>query len=281
VDRLTPLSDDPEVLSLGHVELAPLPLLGALLHATHRPTGREVLLTGPDDPLAAECDVHGGLGFIEGFPVYPREPQRSSNGTYGQRGLLRAIDRRRRCHVYAVDAPPPGCALVGELGGLLDSTFDGALGLWRTSSGLICTDDYTPQRPVPDRAILAHWALAPAAWRDFGHHRGRALAVARRLADVPRVLTSTRNGAPSGVPHLLGHLFAAGGPGRVPLWSAIHPATGDQLLSRHELEGNDMGYVDITLLGFMRARAPVTGTLKLRRAAVPWASRFGLEVRPL
>ena len=30
----------------------------------------------------------------------------------------------------------------------------------------------------------------------------------------------------------------------------------------------------------MRERAPVTGSLDLTRAAVPWASRFGLEVHP-
>ena len=35
-----------------------------------------------------------------------------------------------------------------------------------------------------------------------------------------------------------------------------------------------MGYTDITMLGFLRARAPVTGDLEVRRAAVPWASRF-------
>jgi hypothetical protein len=41
-----------------------------------------------------------------------------------------------------------------------------------------------------------------------------------------------------------------------------------------------MGYAHVTLLGFLRDRAPATGKLELRRTAVPWASRFGLSVRP-
>jgi glycosyltransferase involved in cell wall biosynthesis len=280
VDRVTPRSADPEIDVLGHVELAPLPLLAALLHATHRPTGRRVLLSGDDDPLMAECDVHGGIGFIEGFPIHPREPRRSRNGDYGLHGLLRAIDARRRRHAYAIDATPSGCELVGELGALLGTPEYGAIALWRTSGGLIRTDAYDPQRATPELALVARWALAPAGWRGFGHHRGRARAVARRLIDARGLLAGQRNGTPSGG-DLLGHLFTESAPGRLPLWSGINPVTGDQLLTRHEYEANDMGYTDIALLGFMRERAPVTGTLDLRRAAVPWASRFGLEVRPV
>ena len=56
-------------------------------------------------------------------------------------------------------------------------------------------------------------------------------------------------------------------------------ALRDQLLTRSELEARDMGYVNVTLLGFLRDRAPVTGELELRRTAVPWASRFGLSAR--
>lgn len=280
VDRLSPRSADPAVVVLGHVEVAPLPLLAALLHATHRPTGRQVLLSGGDDPLAAECEVHGGIGFIEGFPIYPREPLPARNGDYGLRGLLRTIDARRRRHVYAVDATPPGCELVGELGAVLGTAEHGTIALWRMSDGLVRTDGYAPQPGAPDPALLARWALAPAGWRGFGHHRGRARAVVRRATDVPRMLIGARRSVPRAGGDLLGHLYKEAAPGRLPLWSGISPATGDQLLTRHEYEANDMGYTDITLVGFMRERAPVTGSLDLTRAAVPWASRFGLEVHP-
>ncbi|MDX6679260.1 MAG: hypothetical protein QOE31_3312 [Solirubrobacteraceae bacterium] len=280
VDREAPADPDPAVVALGHIEQVPLPLLGALLHATHRPTGRQVLLTSDDDPLAAECDVHGGLGFIEGFPIHPRRPRASYHRDYGLRGLLRAIDPVRRRHVYGVDATPPGCELVGELGALLVTPVDDALALWIAPGGRAYTTDYRPPPSAPAPADVARWALAPAAWRDFGHHRGRARAVARRLLDAPGLLAARGNGAHPADPTPAGYLFADEGPGRVPLWSGVNPVTGDQLLSRRRFEANDMGYTDITLLGFLRERAPVTGTLDVRRAAVPWASHFGLKVRP-
>ncbi len=278
VDRMTPSSPDRDVVELGHVELAPLPLLVALLHATHRPTGRQVLLSG-DDPLAAECEIHGGLGFIEGFPIYPRGPQRSTHGDFGLRGLLRTIDPGRRRHVYATGATPPGCELVGELGALLGTAEDNVIALWLPPGGLAHTTGYRPPQPAPAPRQVARWALAPATWRDFGHRRGRARAVVRRLVDTPKLLSSASNGAAPETDEPAGYLYAEGRPGRLPLWAGIHPVTGDQLLTRDEYEANDMGYTDITLLGFMRERAPVTGTLDLRRAAVPWASRFGQQVR--
>jgi hypothetical protein len=55
---------------------------------------------------------------------------------------------------------------------------------------------------------------------------------------------------------------------------------GDQLLTIRPLAAADMGYVDAVQLGHLVARAPVTGSLGLKRYAVPWASRFGLRVRP-
>jgi hypothetical protein len=68
-------------------------------------------------------------------------------------------------------------------------------------------------------------------------------------------------------------------PGRVALLSAIHPITGDQLLTTSEWEPNDLGYGEPELLGYLDALAPVTGSLELRRRDVPWASHFGRRVR--
>jgi len=279
VDRVTPRDLDPAVVTLGHVELAPLPLLVALLHATHRPTGRQVLLSGEDDPLIGECDVLGAIGYIEGFPIHPREPQSSQNSDYGLHGLLRAIDSKRRRHVYAVDAIPAGCEHVGELGALLGTPEDNAIALWLGPDGLAYTDDYRPAWPTPAPANLARWALAPAGWLDFGQPRARAQAVARRLLDLPELMVRGRNGASHGALRPAGYLFTEGCAGRLPLWAGVNPVTGDQLLTRHRFEANDMGYTDITLLGFMRERAPVTGTLEIRRTTIPWASRFGQQVR--
>jgi glycosyltransferase involved in cell wall biosynthesis len=281
VHREAPVNPDPAVVVLGHVEQAPLPLLASLLCVTHRPTGQQILLSGDDDPLADDCDVHRSLGFIEGFPIYPREPRESRNSDYGLHGLLRTIDRGRRRHVYAVDSTPAGCELVGELGALLGTPVDDAIALWLLPGALAHTDAYRPSRAAPAPAAIARWALAPAAWRDFGHHRGRARAVARRMLDAPRLLVGAGNGGHPADPMPAGYLFIEAAPGRLPLWSGVNPVTGDQLLTRHEYEANDMGYTNVTLLGFMRERAPVTGTLDVRRAAIPWASRFGLKVRPV
>ncbi len=82
---------------------------------------------------------------------------------------------------------------------------------------------------------------------------------------------------PSGPP--LGYLHRRAGPGRVPLFDAIHPITGDQLLSTHRWEAVDLGYGEPALIGYIGAEAPVTGALGTSRPWLPWASRFGQRVR--
>jgi hypothetical protein len=77
----------------------------------------------------------------------------------------------------------------------------------------------------------------------------------------------------------VGFLFQDGGPGRVELFSAIHPVLEDQFLTHHSIEAGDLGYEQVTSLGYLKAAAPLTGTLGGRRTAIPWASRFGLVAR--
>jgi hypothetical protein len=279
VDRSAPRDGDPAIAVLGHVELAPLPLLSPLLRGTLRATGQEVLLSD-DDPLLGECDIHEGLGFIEGHPIHPREVPNSHKSDYGLRGLLRAIDRGRRQHVYATGETPSGCELVGELGALLSAPGHETIALHALPCGFVCTAGYRPPAPTPTPADIARWTLAPATWHDIGRGWGRTRAVARRATDAPRMLRHNGATPTPDRSELLGHLFTQSAHGRLPLWAGVHPITGDQLLSRHQFEPNDMGYRDITLLGFVRDRAPVTGTLEMRAAGIPWASRFGLKVRP-
>jgi hypothetical protein len=103
--------------------------------------------------------------------------------------------------------------------------------------------------------------------------------VARRARDAAVL---ARHGARDGDVKpgvLVAYGHSGPGPGRVPLYRARHPATGDQLLTRYSLEAQDMGYVDITLLAWINDRAPVTAESGLRRLPVPWASRYGLEAR--
>jgi hypothetical protein len=68
-------------------------------------------------------------------------------------------------------------------------------------------------------------------------------------------------------------------PDRVALHSAIHPVTGDQLLTCWPAEASDMGYGPPVRLGYLDALAPVTGRLGVDAVPLPWASRLGLHAR--
>jgi hypothetical protein len=77
-----------------------------------------------------------------------------------------------------------------------------------------------------------------------------------------------------------GRLYADPGEGRLPLFSAHHPFTGDQLLTTLRHEAGDLGYAGITLLGHLDAAAPVTGRLGIVPGPpLPWASRLGRRFR--
>jgi predicted O-methyltransferase YrrM len=63
--------------------------------------------------------------------------------------------------------------------------------------------------------------------------------------------------------------------GRLPLYAAIHPVTGDQLLTRDPSEPAALGYDGAALLGYLVSAAPVTGTLERPVARIAWAPRYG------
>src|SRR5207249_10853456 len=122
------------------------------------------------------------------------------------------------------------------------------------------------------------WVLAPRAWRGLAvGPPARARAALRRAALVVRCRPA-RSSAPVAV---VAHVHRNESPGRLPLYSAFHPVTGDQLLATNECEPVDMGYGRAALLGYVDGSAPVTGTLEPQRPHVPWASRFGQRVRHL
>jgi hypothetical protein len=83
---------------------------------------------------------------------------------------------------------------------------------------------------------------------------------------------------PDGPP--AGYLWPEEGEGgRRALYAAVHPVTGDQLLTPWPLEAADMGYGEATFLGWVMSLAPVTGSLAARPVDVPWAARFGRTAR--
>jgi hypothetical protein len=205
------------------------------------------------------------------LPWPPPEPFAAPPGL----GLVRAVDARAGRHVYGVGRAPAG-EPAAELGSLpRDEALD-LEPLWITGGGHLVTGAAPAEVYRPPASTALRWALAPFAWRDLDLGAGARLRVAvRRAAGLarPRAARGTEPVA------IVGYLHRHRSPGRLPLHSAFHPVTRDQLLATNEWEPVDMGYGRPTLLGYLDGSAPVTGTLEPRRPQVPWASRFGQRVR--
>lgn len=262
---------------LGYLELAPFPQLKALALGIHRPTGQQVLVTPPDDPLLGEVDLVRHLGFIEALPAEPRFQPPGQPGL-GLVGLVKTVDLQHRRHRYALGSVPTG-QLAGELGALAESGLQGSIAAWIVDGQLV-TEHHTPppRRPRPLRAT--RWALEPAAsWRGIATKRERTRAMLRRsaLGAANLVGRSSEIPTPSGDP--AAWLFAEFRPTLSPLFAAYHPVTGDQLLSRSPGDAGELGYDPPTLLGFIRLTGPVTGHTAQSHLPLPWGRRLGAVPR--
>ena len=268
---------------LGHAEQAQFPLLDGLVLARHRETGEQVLCAGADDPLWGQADLIQTLGYVEPFPLAPRGEPHEDIPCGTLLGLVRAVDTQAGRHVYGIGRVPRSGEPAGELGALLAAPFGDVVPLMRDAHGRIFTPATSGSPPNRARAgTAARWALAPLRWReDDGSSGERVVAAARRAAAAPvhlaRRVRSSRHSP--GRAETVGWLFAQDGDGRTPLFSAIHPVTGDQLLGRSRIEAGDMGYGTARLLGYLVEVAPVTGSLAVGRPTVPWASSFGRKAR--
>ncbi len=188
-------------------------------------------------------------------------------------GLVRSVDRHGARHLYGVGSRPPG-ELVGELGALVDGPGEGRVPVWLDEHGRLHAPGYSPEAPDLSRRLVARWLLAPLSWRGVAPLGRRARALPQRLRILavgrPPTVRHEGNGAePSGFLH------ADDAHGRIPLWSAVHPVTGDQLLCSSWEQLNGMGYVHERLLGWLEPRAPVTGRLGPDAPFLPWVSHFG------
>jgi len=198
------------------------------------------------------------------------------------------LDPRARRHFYRVAVVEQASeeSLVGELGSLHLTEELGSIPVWIDRAGRLTSGCYRPDAPSPRAAQLMRWAAAPVRWRGFGRVRGRARAVLRRSVDAAAIGLASRHagdgsrayatGATEGP---VGYLYSTGGPRRHELLAAIHPVTGDQLLTFHPLEAADMGYSPAVSLGYVLTDMPPSGGFAPGRIAVPWATRFGLKVR--
>jgi glycosyltransferase involved in cell wall biosynthesis len=261
---------------LGYVELAPFPQLKALAVGIYRPTGQQVLVTLPDDPLLAHVDVMHTLGFVEPVPIEPKFEPPTQPGR-GLRGLVKAVDLEHRRHRYAIGEIPPG-ELVGELGALGESELQGSIAAWIVDGRLVTESHTAPS--VGKRALRAvRWVLEPAAWGAIAGKQARAKTALRRSAIAAGSLTRSQQPptSPTGEPD--GWLFTGFRPSLSPLYASYHPVTEDQLLTRSPADAAQLGYDRTSLLGFIRQIGPVTGSTAQTISPIPWARRFGAVPR--
>jgi colanic acid/amylovoran biosynthesis protein len=190
-------------------------------------------------------------------------------------GLVRAIDARRGRHVYGVGRVPPG-EVAGELGSLPRDHTEGLDPVYLDSAGHLLTESAARARPRRRALAAARWTAAPLAW-----HRSGIGLPARARGVGERVRWLLRRDQPAGGAPLarVASIHRHPAAGRLPLFSAIHPVTGDQLLATNAWEATDLGYGEALLLGYVDSQAPVTGRLGVEARTIPWAARFGRRVR--
>jgi glycosyltransferase involved in cell wall biosynthesis len=285
VPRGSPRSAEME--ELGHLEQAPLPLLNSVQRAV-LPDGSITLLCTDRDPLRAIATDLQHVGYMEGYPNEPVRPPDFRLPGHGRMRLLRYLDSQARRHSYlaiAVEARPEGIP-VCELGALHLTEEAGSIAVWLDASGCLVTDRYRPEASAPPVRQLVRWVGAPAGWRGFGRVQGRVRAMLRRGAEAAAIgVGSARRAGDPNRPAIaggdapVGYLYDGDGPRRRELFSAVHPITADQLLTFHQLEAADMGYGPAVSLGYALIDTPLPAGAGMHRVAVPWASRFGLEVR--
>jgi glycosyltransferase involved in cell wall biosynthesis len=286
----SPREDNDE--ELGYLEEAPLPLFIGIERAVLE-DGSETLVAATDrDPLRARARELSFLGFIESFPNEPVElPRYTAAPTWPV--LTRWIDSAQRRHTYDALLPPyslDGARVLGaELGRLYLQPDSTSIPVWLDADRRISTDRYEFSEPTLAPERMLRYAAAPLNWRGFGTRAARARSSLRRTVDCQRLLLARvraalpRRPAQRALPagedqrRLLGYLQSLPAPGFVELFAASHIVLPDQFLTLQPLEAITMGYVDVCSLGYIQADAPLTGRLDGQGAAVPWASRFGLE----
>jgi glycosyltransferase involved in cell wall biosynthesis len=264
--------------SLGYVDRVAFTMLEPLLVCRHVRTGQPVLMCGEDDPVrdSVEWPPLDVLGYIDRLPINPREVPTSPPTRTWLRGLVRSVDTTARRHRVGLGEVPSG-ERPWELGALVDRDPGRGIAVWTDEHGRLHTDAYAPTRHPFNAMGTLRWVGAPARWRGFSTRQARARALARRGVEAMRhIVTRPGIAAPPSRPaEAMAWLFSDPGAGRHPVFSAVHPVTADQLVTRDPSEARELGYGPAQRLGYALALAPVTGMLRRPRVAIPWGSRFG------
>lgn len=257
--------------ALGYVEQAPLPMLDVLELRRMPRSGRQVLVAGPDDPLFDIAEPVAALGWIESFPIRPLRIELHT-GPWGAVALRRHVDDESWTHRYRIGTSgtePEGVLL----GSLLREPGDALVPLMLRADGRLETEFAKPSRVSVDPSLALRWMLAPLAWEGLPPP---AWAQRATVSRARRLLRSRRwRGVRGGrSAETLGWLRRTAARGYSPLFSATHPVTGDQLVTRSELEATDLGYRVDGLLGHV-FDAGADHPSMLGTTTVLWGSRFG------
>jgi hypothetical protein len=255
--------------TLGYVSSASLaemePLERRLLH-TEEHGDIEVLCAGAADPHHAESEPIERLGWIDPYPLAPRQTAGA-----GTRRTSRLLVRRQHPaawrHVLIAAVEPPGGELDHVLGSMLTRPGPGTVPLMQDPDGRV----HTPAMPPVDgrdNLAAAKWAAAPLRWDDAEPRERREAARTRAAYLAGRHRLATVD-AQVGV---LGHLRAEPADGWVAVYRATHPVIGDQYVTRHAHEASDLGYRVDGVLGHASALGAVRGPGPV---AIPWASQGG------
>ncbi len=209
-------------------------------------------------------------------PEFPSAEIRELDGSWppprdvpeGRIGLLVTVDEDERRHAYGAGVVPPG-TFIGELGALLaGEPHEGGVPLLLDEAGTPMLADGSRAR---SRRQAARWVMSPLRWRDLAGPVPRARSVARRSRDA---LRGRREPEANGT-RVAGWLHRDGGPGRLALFAASHPALPDVLLTTEPHEPVALGYGEPELLGYLEDHAPATGRRGIARPALRWTRRWG------
>ena len=261
-----------ELHGLGYVEQAPLPMLEVLELRRMPSTDQHVLIAGSEDPLYEVADPVAPLGWIEPFPIHPRRVEYHTE-PWGVKVLRRNVDRRAWRHRYSIGLSAGECDTVA-LGSLLQAAGANLVALRPLADGRIATELAGPSSRRRDPILASRWIVAPLGWAGRRPQGWAFRATGSRFRNVLR----RQPRAAVGSNPALGWLRRTPAPGFSPLFSAAHPVTGDQFLTRSELEAKDLGYHVDGILGFI-SDAGADSSPAAQPQAILWGSRFGVGRR--
>ncbi len=236
---------------LGYLEQQPLPLLERLELRTMPETGREVLVAGPEDPLNEVAKPLATMGWLEAHPIQPRRSILHT-GPWGVVTLFRQADGDHRRHRYAASSSRmPDAVELGLLHSRPQAEF---VALLLRDDGHLATDLTRPGRASRDPRKVVRWVAGPLKEARGRRVRAAADDTRARLRHLLRQRDGRRLSEGGG--NTLGWLRREPRPGWNPLFSATHPVTGDQLVTRSGQEASEAGYLVDGVLGYVRdARA--------------------------